>query len=89
LILQKVIFCKKHVSVYQKSHLQLSFRNRFDTVIRGRSGRELYLFLVVSGNIQSMTGSMKDRIRFTFNLGTLGKMKSNLAALGIWKFHFN
>jgi len=39
--------------------------------------------LLVSGNIQSMTGSMKDRIRFTFNLGNFGKLKSNLAELGI------
>jgi hypothetical protein len=39
--------------------------------------------LLVSGNIQSMTGAMKDRIRFTFNLGNFGKLKSNLASMGI------
>jgi len=44
---------------------------------------EISVPLIVSGNIQSMTGSIKDRIRFTFNLGKLGNMKSNLAALGL------
>ena len=42
---------------------------------------EISVPLLVSGNIQSMTGSIKDRIRFTFNLGNLGKLKSNLAAI--------
>jgi len=44
---------------------------------------EISVPLVVSGNIQSMTGSMKDRIRFTFNLDDFSNMKFNLAGLGI------
>jgi hypothetical protein len=44
---------------------------------------EISVPLVVSGNIQSMTGSMKDRIRFTFNLDDFTSMKFNLAGLGL------
>src|SRR5665647_524421 len=44
---------------------------------------EISVPLLVSGNIQSMTGSFKDRIRFTFNLDTFTSMKFNLAGLGI------
>lgn len=44
---------------------------------------EISVPLIVSKNIQSITGSTKDRIRFTFNIGNLGKLKSNLAAMGI------
>jgi len=43
---------------------------------------EISVPLLVSENIRSVTGSMKDRIRFTFNLSNLGKLKSNLASLG-------
>jgi len=44
---------------------------------------EISVPLLVSGNIQSMTGSFKDRIRFTFNLETFTSMKFNLAGLGL------
>jgi len=44
---------------------------------------EISVPLLVSGNIQSITGSFKDRIRFVFNLDSFGKMKFNLAELGI------
>jgi len=44
---------------------------------------EISVPLVVSGNIQSMTGSFKDRIRFSFYLDDFTSMKFNLAGLGI------
>lgn len=44
---------------------------------------EISVPFIVSKNIQSITGNTKDRIRFTFNLGNLTKLKSNLSSLGI------
>lgn len=44
---------------------------------------EISVPLLVSSNIQSMTGSFKDRIRFSFNLDSFTSMKINLAGLGI------
>lgn len=44
---------------------------------------EISVPFLVSSNIQSMTGSFKDRIRFTFNLDSFTSMKFNLAGLGI------
>ena len=42
---------------------------------------EIYVPLLVSGNIQSITGSFKDRIRFVFNLDSFNQIKLNLADL--------
>jgi len=42
---------------------------------------EISVPLVVSGNISSITGSFKDRIRFIFNLDSFNKMKFNLAEM--------
>jgi len=44
---------------------------------------EISVPLFVSGNIQSITGSFKDRIRFVFNLNSFGKRQFNLTELGI------
>jgi len=38
---------------------------------------EIYLPLVVSGNIESVTGSFKDRIRLVFNLNSFSQVKLN------------
>jgi len=38
---------------------------------------EIYIPLVVSGNIQSMNGSFRDRIRLVFNLDTFSQVKLN------------
>jgi hypothetical protein len=38
---------------------------------------EIYIPLVVSGNIQSITGPFKDRIRLVFNLDTFNQVKLN------------
>ncbi|HEX7584674.1 MAG TPA: M1 family metallopeptidase [Prolixibacteraceae bacterium] len=38
---------------------------------------EIYIPLVVSGNIESVTGSFKDRIRLVFNLNSFNQVKLN------------
>ncbi len=38
---------------------------------------EIYIPLAVSGNIQSITGSLRDRVRFVFNLDTFTRVKLN------------
>ena len=38
---------------------------------------EIYIPLVVSGNIESITGSFKDRIRLVFNLDSFNQVKLN------------
>ena len=38
---------------------------------------EVYIPCIVSGNIESITGSFKDRIRLVFNLGSLKQVKLN------------
>ena len=38
---------------------------------------EIYFPLVVSGNIESVTGSLKDRIRLVFNLNSFSQVKLN------------
>jgi hypothetical protein len=38
---------------------------------------EIYVPLVVSGNIQSINGSFKDRIRLVFSLDTFSQVKLN------------
>ena len=38
---------------------------------------EIYVPLVVSGNIESITGSFKDRIRLVFNLNSINQVKLN------------
>ena len=38
---------------------------------------EIYFPLVVSGNIESVSGSLKDRIRLVFNLNTFSQVKLN------------
>ena len=38
---------------------------------------EIYFPLIVSGNIQSITGSVKDRIRLVFNLNSFNQVKLN------------
>jgi len=42
---------------------------------------EISVPIVVSGNIKSITGPFKDRIRFIFNLDSFNKMKFNLAEM--------
>lgn len=43
---------------------------------------EIYIPLVVSGNIQSVNGSFRDQIRLIFNLDTFGQIKLN-SGMGI------
>jgi hypothetical protein len=43
---------------------------------------EIYFPLIVSGNIESITGSFNDRIRLVFNLGSFGQTKLN-SGIGI------
>jgi len=43
---------------------------------------EIYFPLVVSGNIEAITGSVKDRIRLVFNLDSFNKIKLN-SGIGI------
>jgi hypothetical protein len=38
---------------------------------------EIYIPLVASGNIQSINGSFRDRIRLIFNLDTFSQVKLN------------
>jgi hypothetical protein len=38
---------------------------------------EIYVPLVVSGNIESVTGTFKDRIRLIFNLDSFNQTKLN------------
>jgi hypothetical protein len=38
---------------------------------------EIYFPIVVSGNIESVTGSFKDRIRLVFNLNSFSQVKLN------------
>jgi hypothetical protein len=38
---------------------------------------EIYIPVVVSGNIETITGTFKDRIRLVFNLGTFKQAKLN------------
>jgi hypothetical protein len=56
-----------HVAFFYEAGLKAGLWNFF----------EIYIPLVVSGNIETITGSFKDRIRLVFNLDTFSQAKLN------------